>query len=177
MAWRNSSTPAATPTASNRYFSTPSTARIARLRIAIICKAGCSSLNGTGPSFSRYFQCTTAAAHLDFQLAPHRHMVGGFFPSPHVLVDAAGDEAVGGLRRQKDVVDADAAILLPAAGGVIPKRIELRLRVAGPDGVGVAEIFQPSERRPRFRLEQRVHQPILGLVNVFGRGDDVVVAH
>ena len=41
-----------------------------------------------------------------------------------MLVDAGGDEPVGGLRRQQQMVDADAVVLLPGAGLIVPEGVE-----------------------------------------------------
>ena len=49
------------------------------------------------------------------------------FSQPRVnLSTPAADEAVGGLRREQDVVDADAVVLLPGAGLVVPERVDAR---------------------------------------------------
>ena len=60
----------------------------------------------------------------------NRHVVGRLFPSAHVLVDAGADEPVGGLRRQQHMVDADAVVLLPGAGLIVPERVEAGLSLA-----------------------------------------------
>ena len=39
-----------------------------------------------------------------------------------MLVDAGRGQAVGGLRRQQQMVDADAVVLLERAGLVVPER-------------------------------------------------------
>ena len=62
------------------------------------------------------------------QIDLDRHVVGRLVPAAHMLVDAGIDEAVGRLRRQQQVVDADAVVLLPGAGLIIPERVERRRR-------------------------------------------------
>ena len=61
---------------------------------------------------------------LQIELDPDRNMVGWLFPGAHMLVDAGGGQAVGGLRREQQMIDADAVVLLPGAGLVVPERIE-----------------------------------------------------
>ena len=61
------------------------------------------------------------------QIDPDRNVVRRFLPIAHMLVDAARDQPVGGARRQQQVIDADAVILLPGAGLIIPERIKARV--------------------------------------------------
>src|SRR6266545_8048974 len=58
------------------------------------------------------------------QLAPHRNVVGRVGPAAFGLVDAGGGEPIGGLRREQEVVDAQAPVLRPAAGLVVPERVD-----------------------------------------------------
>ena len=58
------------------------------------------------------------------QLDANRRMVGRFVAPAHVLVDRDRLQPIGGLRRQKQVVDAKAVVLLPRARLIIPERIE-----------------------------------------------------
>ena len=57
-----------------------------------------------------------------------------------MLVDAGGGEPVGGLRREQHVVDADAPVLLPGAGLIIPERVEAGVVADGADRVGQPEV-------------------------------------
>ena len=50
-------------------------------------------------------------------------------------------------------------------------------RMQGAEGVGIAQIFDPPQRRLGLRLEQGVLQPGLGPGGVLVFGNDVVVAH
>jgi len=93
-----------------------------------------------------------------------------------VLVDARGDEAVGGLRRQQQVVDADAPILLPRARLIIPEGVEPAVIAHRANGVGQAQIGEGAKLLPGLRQEQRVGRPGRRIVNIVGGGDDVVVA-
>ena len=49
---------------------------------------------------------------------------------------AAKAEAVGGLRRQQEMVDAYSPVLLPGAGLIIPKRIKAGIVAGGTHRVG-----------------------------------------
>ena len=62
------------------------------------------------------------SARLDIEVDVNRDVVGGLLPAAHMLVDAGGDQPVGGLWRHQDMVDADAVVLLPSARLVIPER-------------------------------------------------------
>ena len=73
-----------------------------------------------------------------------------------MAVDAGIDEPVGGLRRQQHVVDADAVVLGPGAGLIVPERVEAAGVAAGADRVGEAEIGQRAELLAGLRQEQRV---------------------
>src|SRR5277367_909904 len=58
------------------------------------------------------------------QVDPHGRMVGSLVAPAHLLVDRDRLQLVRGLRRQEQVVDADAVVLLPAARLIIPKAVE-----------------------------------------------------
>ena len=85
------------------------------------------------------------AVRFEFQLDPYRHVVGRLLPGAHVLVDAGGDEPVGRLRREQQVVDADAVVLLPGAGLIVPERVEAGIVRSRTDGVGQSEMGQGAE--------------------------------
>ena len=76
-----------------------------------------------------------------------------------MAVDAGIDQPVGGLRRQQQMVDADAVVLLPGAGLVVPEGVEVAGVADGANGVGEAEIGQRAELLPGRRQEQRVLDP------------------
>src|SRR3546814_16974116 len=67
-------------------------------------------------------------------------------------VDLAALQQVGGLRRQQEVIDAQALVVLPAAALVVPAGIEVRRAVQGPEGLGVAEVHERAEAAAAFRL-------------------------
>ena len=56
-------------------------------------------------------------------------------------------QVVGGLRREQQVVDADAVVPLPGAGLVVPEGVAARRAVGLHVGVGEAEPLQRPERR------------------------------
>ena len=93
-----------------------------------------------------------------------------------MLVDACAGQPVGGLRRQQQVVDADAPVLLPGARLVVPERVEPLVVADRADGVGQAQAGQRAELGPGLRQEQRVLGPDRRIVHVVGGRDDVVVA-
>src|SRR5579883_1186489 len=80
-----------------------------------------------------------------------RRMVGGFIAAAHFLVDRDARQPIGGLRRQQQMIDADAVVPLPAEGLEIPKRIEPAGIGGRAQGVGQAEIQEFSELGTRLR--------------------------
>src|SRR5882757_2968900 len=103
-------------------------------------------------------------------------MVRRLLPAAHVLVDAGVDEPVSRLWREQDVVDADAIVLLPGAGLIVPECEEARLIAAGPDCVSQPEIAQGPKPFPRLRQEQRVTSPQLRASGISRGRNDVEVA-
>ena len=76
----------------------------------------------------------------------------------------------------QDVVDADAVVLLPGAGLVVPERVDAGAGMAGAHRVRQAEIDERPVGGARFGLEQRILGPGLGVLRIGGFGNDVVVA-
>ena len=74
------------------------------------------------------------------QFAQNGNMVGWLLPTPDLALDGTADEAVRSLRRQQNMIDADAMVLNPCTGLIIPEGIAMRLGVAGPESVGQAQI-------------------------------------
>jgi hypothetical protein len=93
-----------------------------------------------------------------------------------MLVDAGCHQPVGGLRGEEQVVDADAVVLLPGAGLIIPERIDAVRLCRGADGIREAEIGERAKACPSLRQEERVADPQLRIMDVDLGGDDVVVA-
>ena len=127
----------------------------------------------------RNFSATIAkiAARFRYPARPDRHVIGRLFAFANIAVYVAGAEPVGGLGRKQDMVDADALVLAPGPGLVVPEGILPGLAVAGAEGIGIAQIFDPAQRRPGLRLEQRVIHPGLGIIAILVFGNDVIVAH
>src|SRR6185503_6683701 len=95
---------------------------------------------------------TTEAGSGSCQFHPNGHVVGRLLPAAGELVDAGSVEAVGRLRRHQDMVDADAMVLLPGAGLVVPEGVDAGLRVAGAHRVGEAQVDERTERGPGLGL-------------------------
>ena len=65
-----------------------------------------------------------------------------FAASP--FVDAGCGQAVGRLGRAEQMVEAEAEVALPAAGGVVPEGVELLFRrMEGAESVGPALVDDP----------------------------------
>ena len=88
-----------------------------------------------------------ASGRLDIQIDIDRHVVRGPLPGADMLVDASGGEPIGRLRRQQQMVDPDAPVLLPGAGLVVPKGVEAGLVGDRAQRIGQAE----AERAWKFR--------------------------
>src|SRR5690606_23186826 len=84
------------------------------------------------------------------QLAPDGRVVGGPFSAARRLVDVAGDQPVRSLGAQHQVIDAQAHVLAPGPGLIVPERIADRVWVQGTIGVGEAEIQKLPELGPAF---------------------------
>ena len=97
-------------------------------------------------------------------------MVGGFLARAGLGVDAAGLEAVGGLRGEEDVVDADAPVLLVGAGLIVPEGVEAGALVDGAQGVGEAEVGDAAEGGAGVGQEEGVAGPDTGSQQSFGSG-------
>src|ERR1700691_2427255 len=96
------------------------------------------------------------------QVDPHGRMVGGLVPGSHLLVDRDRLQLVGGLRRQEQMVDADAVVLLPGGSLIIPKAVEARSVGGGAQGVDQAERYKLTELEAGRWQKQSVADPILG---------------
>src|SRR6476619_4376722 len=69
----------------------------------------------SGPFSSLLLQRQIGLAEFD----PRRGMVGRFFLRPRPFVDARALQTVGRLGRAQQMVDAEARVALPAAGGIV----------------------------------------------------------
>ena len=84
---------------------------------------------------------------------------------------ATSAKLVGGLRREQQVVDADAVVPLPGAGLIVPEGVGPGVPSAWREGVGQAEpLHERAEGCPRLRLEEGVAQPRRRIVGVLGLG-------
>jgi hypothetical protein len=104
-------------------------------------------------------------------------VVGGFVFGAGRAVDEAGTNARGQGRRDEEVVDADAAVVVEGGAKVVPVgELAGFAGVEGAEGVGVAEGEPVAVALARFGLEEGVADPGCGFVAVDVFGDDVVVA-
>ena len=84
-------------------------------------------------------------------------------------------QPVGGLRRQQQMVDADAVLAVPAEGLEVPERVVGLVR-HGALGIDQAHIEQRPPALGALGPEQRIAHPFLGESRVDRGGDDVEVA-
>src|SRR5262249_15470726 len=118
---------------------------------------------------------STASSSTEFEIGPDRNVIRRLLPAAHVLVDADGDQPIGRLRRQQQMIDADAVVLLPGAGLVVPKRVRAGPVASGPDRVGQSEKGEGAEFLPRARQEQRVLHPAVGVAGIERGWNDIEV--
>ena len=64
------------------------------------------------------------------------------------------------------MVDADAVVLLPGAGLIIPERKRTRTLTAGADRVGQSEVAERAELLPRAWEKQRVPHPAARIAGI-----------
>src|SRR5947209_17763966 len=74
------------------------------------------------------------------------------------------------------MVDANAVVLLPGAGLVVPERVTAGPIASGPDRVGQSEMVENTEFLPRARQEQRVRHPAIPVTGIEPAGNDIEVA-
>ena len=104
-------------------------------------------------------------------------VVGGFFFAARGFIDDAELEATAEVRRQEEVVDADAAVVLEGVAEVVPVgELAGFAGVQGAEGVGVAEVEEGAEAGARLGLKEGVADPVGRFVAVDVLGDDVEVA-
>ncbi len=93
-----------------------------------------------------------------------------------MLVDAGGDQSVGCLRREQQVIDPNAVVLLPSARLVVPEGEGTGTVAAGADRVGEPKVAERAEFVPRARQEQSVRRPLLRVARIEHARDDVEIA-
>jgi hypothetical protein len=103
-------------------------------------------------------------------------MIRRLLPGPHIAVDADIGQPVAGLRRQQQMVDPDAPVLLPGPGLVIPERVLARRVGHGAQRIGQSQAEQRLERLAGLREKQRVPRPCGGVIDVRCCRNDVEVA-
>ena len=103
-----------------------------------------AGLDGTFGGLRRHLDRGGRPQALNRQLDEDRHVVRGLLPASRRGIDLASLEPVGRLRRQQQMVDAQALVLLEGAGLIVPERVAVRLVVAGAERAGQPEI----ERAP-----------------------------
>jgi len=86
------------------------------------------------------------------------------------------DQAVAGLRRQQEMIDAQAVVFLPRAGLVVPEGIETGRVAGGTQRVGKAQIDERAEFLPGLRQEKRVLGPGFRPAGIGGGRDNIVIA-
>src|SRR5438105_699794 len=101
-------------------------------------------------------------------------MVGRLFPGAHVFVDGRAGELIGGWRREQDVVDADAVVLLPGAGLVVPERVEALAIITRAYRVRKTHVAEHTKSFAGARQEQCVAGPGFRPAGVRSGRDDVV---
>ena len=69
---------------------------------------------------------------------PHRRVIAGPFFAADGTVDAGIDEALGGLRAQQQMIDAQPGIARPAIAHVIPESVDRCIGMAHADGIDPA---------------------------------------
>ncbi len=74
------------------------------------------------------------------------------------------------------MVDADAVVLRPSAGLIVPERVGLCAVRGGAKGIDQTQIHQTTISGAAFRLIQRVPQPICGILGVLRLRDHVVIS-
>ncbi|GGI67195.1 hypothetical protein GCM10007973_00410 [Polymorphobacter multimanifer] len=80
------------------------------------------------------------------------------------------------MRREEQVIDAEAVVALPGAGLIVPEGPYAAARVEAADGVGPALPEQGAEGGAAFRLHERVVLHGARVPDVVVMGDDVVIA-
>src|SRR5207237_853742 len=110
------------------------------------------------------------------ELARDGRVIGGAVLRPRLLVDAAGGNPVGRMRRHQQMIDAQPLVAVPTPGLVIPEGIAVRLAVKDAVSVGQPEVKESAKPRARFHPTQSIVAKRHRVVNIIVRRADVVVA-
>src|SRR5437764_3893043 len=103
-------------------------------------------------------------------------MIAGLFPAARLAVDAGGLQLLSQRRGQQSMIDADAGVAGERIPPIMPEGVDPFVGKEVADGVGPALRDQLAIFLPRFRSEQRVLGPALGLVHVHVRRNNVIVS-
>src|SRR5438270_12675004 len=143
------------------------------VRMAALCfssRPHCSGKERTRSPPRRSGSCS--AVKLDRELAPDRGVIGGAVLRPRLLVDVAGGNSVGRMRRQQQMIDAQPLVAVPAPGLVIPEGIAVRLAMKDAIGVGQPEVEERAKPRARLHPAQSVVAKRHRIVNIIVRRAD-----
>src|SRR6266700_509825 len=113
---------------------------------------------------------------LEREIGYDRDMVGRLFPSADMSVDIYFDKPIRRLRGQQEVIDADAVILGPGSGLVVPECVEAAGVAAGADRIGQPEAAKRPKLFSRARQKQRVARPGRRVAGIKGGWNNIVVA-
>src|SRR5574338_620819 len=100
------------------------------------------------------------------QLYPHRSMIAGFFPTPYVAVNAGAGKAAAQLRAEQEVINAQAGIPAVCITEIIPKCIDLFIRIKLAYGIRPSLIVELFKSSTNFRPEQGVIYPAFGFIYI-----------
>ena len=77
-------------------------------------------------------------------------MIRRFFAPTGIPIDAASRHQIRSLRRQQEMIDANAVILVPRPGLIIPERIVERRRIGGAKRFGETKVLNLEKRGAAF---------------------------
>src|SRR5690606_22188534 len=103
-------------------------------------------------------------------------MIAGLFLFSWLAVDLAAFQAIGGLRREHQMIDAQAFVALPAAGLVIPEGIAMALGMEVQERIGIAEADEGAEMSASLEAGEGILGPGHRIIDIVVGRDDVVVA-
>src|SRR6185295_5155458 len=79
------------------------------------------------------------------QFNPDRSMIAGFFPTPHMTINAGGFEAAFKLRVEQKMINAQSGIPSIGIPEIVPERIYYFIRIKFPDCISPSLGFQVFE--------------------------------
>src|SRR4051794_13639901 len=102
----------------------------------------------------------------NLHLHPGRPMIAGLLPAARRAVDARAFERLRQCWAEQCMIDADAGVALKRVPPVVPESVDPLVGMEVADRVGPALPDQFAIFLARFRGEQGILQPALGLVDV-----------